>query len=431
LIWCGKVWTSTKSSQHKMPAKISKTSRSVKGTIHLPFSKSISNRALILNWLTGKKTALHNLSDADDTILLKKILDETGKAESGKRIINAGNAGTVYRFLTALLSFTAGEFELTGNVRMGERPIKSLVEALRVMGASIYYLDEEGYPPLKIMGGEMLSGNTIVSGAISSQFISALLLISPLSQTETNIKVKGKMASAPYIKMTESVLKSFGYLTRFENDTFHVAPGGVKEYEFFVERDWSAAAFWFQMAFLADEVDVFFPGLTIDSIQGDKIIADLLRSGGLNISVNKEGLHIFKKSHEIPAIYQFNFRDCPDIALPVIYAMAGRSLPALFHGLDNLMYKETDRLSALNTELRRMGITFIRKPGGVWELLPSVLRSEGVTSCTYSDHRMAMGLASLGVTGNTITLDDPDCVSKSYPGFWEDMRSVGFVVEYF
>lgn len=394
----------------------------IKGTAKLlPASKSISNRALIIRALAGGSAMLSNLSDANDTRLMLNLIT------SGEPIIDVEDAGTTMRFLTAYFAVTGQQKVLTGTARMKERPIGILADALTSLGAKIEYLETEGYPPIRTNG---FSGQNInrlsVRGDISSQYISALMMIAPLLPQGLTITLKGKVGSRPYILMTAEIMKHFGVGCQVGSDTIIIPSSKYIGADFFVESDWSAASYWFAFTALADEAEIRLPNLFEQSLQGDSIIRNVMTALGVTTHVT-DGVFILTKG---PAEeeFRFDFTDCPDLAQTVAVVCAAKGIKGYFTGLESLRIKETDRIAALQNELQKIGGDLIEDDPAHWRLIPSGALPESASFETYKDHRMAMAFAPL-CTRINVEINNPQVVRKSYPNFWNDLKSCGVVIE--
>jgi 3-phosphoshikimate 1-carboxyvinyltransferase len=393
----------------------------LEGRVQLPASKSEANRALIIAALAGGKSDLQNLSEANDTQLLQRLL------QSDADTIDAEDAGTVMRFLTAYYAVTGQQKTLTGTDRMCQRPIKVLVDALRELGAGITYLGEEGYPPLQI-GGFTGSGkkHLKVRSDISSQYISALLMVAPLLPEGLELELEGKIGSRPYIEMTLALMKQFGVEARFEGNTITVPRQAYQPATFAVESDWSAASYWYSMAALAKEADIMLLGLREDSHQGDKAIVEIMRRLGVYTEFKPEGVRLTKKHAEKRLTYDFS--NCPDLAQTVVALCAALGVTLEMTGLESLRIKETDRIQALQIEVLGMGSSLEEITPGVFQMKPSLLQRPELCFRTYQDHRMAMAFAPIALL-QPIQIQDPEVVRKSYPRFWEDLEQMGFEVK--
>lgn len=383
---------------------------------HLPSSKSISNRALILHALSGGKGTLHNLSDANDTVVMQRLL------ASHETTLNVEDAGTVMRFLTAYCAVGNQSRILTGTPRMKERPIGILVEALRMLGAEITYLEKEGYPPLKISSFKTQKTNLVsVKGDVSSQFISALMMITPSLPEGLTIELTGKIGSRPYIEMTASLMRKFGAKILFEENIISISQGPLAIDQFTIEGDWSAASYWFALVALSQEAEILLPNMALRSLQGDRVVIDMMENLGVACEPRGDKLLLQKTTHHNQ--FAWDFTDCPDLAQTVAVVCAAKGIEATFTGLESLRIKETDRIQALQNELSKINAALIEENGS-WKLIPSQRLPEKIQVKTYHDHRMAMAFAPLA-TIMQVTIEEPEVTRKSYPKFWDDLVSVG------
>lgn len=384
---------------------------------YLPASKSISNRVLIMNAIAGNKSVLHNLSDANDTQLMTRLVN------SADAVIDVEDAGTTMRFLTAYFAVTGKKKTLTGTDRMQERPIGILVDALRTLGATIDYARKEGYPPLSLNGFAGQKTDTIsIRGDVSSQFISAMMMIAATLPQGLTIELTGRIGSRPYIEMTAQLMRSFGAQCTFSGSTIRIEPKPYAPGEIFVESDWSAASYWFAFVALAAQADISLPHLFIDSLQGDQAIKDIMASLGVHTERDQELLRLTKK--ESKKELTWDFTHCPDLAQTVAVVCAAKGVTGYFTGLESLRIKETDRIAALQQELRKIGADLIEE-NARWTLKPSSSLPASVTVQTYKDHRMAMAFAPLAMCMEVI-IEDPGVVKKSYPHYWDDLEVLGF-----
>jgi len=410
---------------------ISHPSKKINGSICLTASKSESNRALMIQALCSEKFEIKNLAAAEDTVTLNRILNQQLLSDNNQQIIDVGAAGTTMRFLTAYFSTKKGTFILTGSDRMKKRPIGILVDALRGLGAEIEYLENEGFPPLKIAGKALRGGEVVIDGSVSSQFVSALLLIAPELQTGLVIKFKGEVTSRPYINMTLKMMEEFRVYGQWHTNSISVSKQNYHrksdvDYVYKVEADWSSASYWYAIAALSEQVDLSIMGLNHYSLQGDAIVADLFTffgikteyiSGGIRITKNR-----FKDEH-----FGFDFSDCPDIAQTIAVVVSALNIPALFNGLHTLRIKETDRIEALKIELNKIGTSVEILNDTSVKITPQTVDFKAsVTIATYDDHRMAMAFSALALKLGSVSIADPEVVKKSYPNFWTDLKSVGF-----
>jgi 3-phosphoshikimate 1-carboxyvinyltransferase len=388
----------------------------------LSSSKSISNRALILKFLSKNQSVVSNLSNARDTQLMLKLVDSSDKT------IDVLDAGTTMRFLTAFYAVSGKNKIITGTPRMKERPIGILVDALRKIGASIDYLEQEGYPSIETKGfTKQLTNQIEIPGNVSSQYISALMMIAPTLPLGLSISLTGKIGSAPYIKMTAALMKEFGVIAHldFDKQVIQVPSSSYTTAQVTVEADWSAISYWYGFTALATEASITLPNVDDKSLQGDRVISDIMDPLGVQSDFSNHQLKLSKKNHV--SELQWDFKDCPDLAQTVLPVCAAKGIHGTFTGLESLRIKETDRIAALQKELGKIGATLTEPQPGKWILIPGKITGEKIVIDTYHDHRMAMGLAPLA-TLTDLVINDPAVVNKSYPGFWEDMKTVGFTI---
>ena len=393
----------------------------VKATIQLPASKSISNRALILNALAKGTTPPCNLSDCDDTLVMIKALNENNET------IDIMAAGTAMRFLTAYLSTTPGVHTLTGTERMQQRPIQILVNALRELGAQIDYAGKEGYPPLRIYGKELTGSEITLQGNVSSQYISALLMIGPVLKRGLRLHLSGEIISRPYINLTLQLMKDFGgQASWLSENSIEVSPKPYTPVSFTVESDWSAASYWYQIATLSEKAEIGLIGLFPDSYQGDSRGAEIFTRLGIETEFTREGV-LLKKSGTLPKRLDENFIDIPDLAQTFAVTCCLLGIPFRFTGLQSLKIKETDRIAALKNELRKLGYILHDEQDSIlcWEGERCQPEAEPVIN-TYEDHRMAMAFAPAAFRFPEMRIADPHVVSKSYPSYWENLKQAGF-----
>jgi len=428
--------------------KISKANKKLKGTIDLPSSKSISNRILIIQALCKENFQLNNLAQAEDTQVLKQLLNSPActavSAGRSEMELNAGAAGTTMRFLTAYLATRKGIRILTGSERMKERPISLLVNALRQLGANIEYLGNEGFPPLKIQGTTLTGSEVEIDGSVSSQYISALLLIAPTLPNGLIIKIKGLISSRPYINMTLKIMAHFGVKSEWKKNVIVVDPQEYIAKDFEIEPDWSAASYWYEMAALSNEVDLILNGLDKESLQGDFVVAKIFERFGIKTTFLNEGIHITKPDPVIRQVspsydsgeIQYNLSNCPDLAQTLAVTCSALNIPVLFSGLNSLRIKETDRITALKNELSKVGIQVeeLNKESISINHSEPASRQAGLQTpsaelLTYQDHRMAMAFAPMAIELGEVRIKDPEVVNKSYPNFWNDLKTVGFEIE--
>jgi len=405
-------------------------------TIELPPSKSIANRVLVLSALNGitPQQVLHQPVDSlcDDiqvmVHLLQNVLSDA-KTKAKETVLNVGAAGTAMRFATAFLAVQDGCYTITGTERLQQRPIGILVDALRQLGAHIDYLGEEGYPPLRIIGNPAMEGGIVtLDGGISSQFISALLMIAPTMRQGLTLHLQGQLVSTPYLYITTQLMRQFGAKLEWTDErTVNIQRG----YNFqptigapLIESDWTAASYWYEIASISNgEWPVSqVHTLRADSLQGDRVCHDIFR--------------LLSECQEAHKPFHYDFEDCPDLVQTLVVTCCMNAIPFRFTGLRTLRIKETDRISALQIELAKMGFTLQATDDMLaWDghsshpiSLPLEGELEGASISTYHDHRMAMAFAPCALRLGEIIIDDPDVVSKSYPTYWDDLTKLGFTL---
>ena len=396
---------------------------STRTSVQLPASKSISNRAIILNALSLNLHPISNLSDCEDTSV---ILDSFN---SNSNVFDVKGAGTAMRFLTAFLAGMEGEWIIRGSKRMHERPIHPLVETLNALGADIDYLEKEGFPPLKITGRPLKGGEVYLAGDISSQFISALLMIAPLMKNGLTIHIEKNIVSRPYIDLTLGMMKEYGVHARWENNDITVKPQKYKAVELTVEADWSAASYWYEIVSLLPGSEVKLKGLMKKSLQGDANVANLFTDLGVTTEYISDGI-IIRNAKKKTKKFFHDFVNEPDLAQTFAATCCFKGIPFLFSGIQSLKIKETDRVAALISELKKLGFLLKENGKGIleWDGERCFPDKEPAID-TYDDHRMAMSLAPGAVVFKSLIINDPAVVSKSYPNFWSDLKQAGFRIE--
>ena len=448
---------------------------SVNSSIVLPSSKSISNRALAIGALAGSIASITNLSDCDDTEVMQRWLTERPST------VDVGAAGTSMRFSTALLAVGQGEHVITGSERMKNRPIKILVDALRRLGADISYVEKEGYPPLRIVGkGGLSYGSVSLPGNVSSQYISALMMIGPYLKDGLILTLTDKVISRPYIEMTMSLMRQFGAKVYWdcssdesngtvdeycnsnstvdelchsngtvdeslesnsaddkstESNVIIVESGRYAVKSFNVESDWSAASYWYEMVALSSEGDarVLLPGLYEDSLQGDSKGREVFSLLGVKTEYTKDGVLLSKKTREVDTL-EYDFVKMPDLAQTFVVTCCMMGVPFHFTGLESLKIKETDRIVALKNEMAKLGFDLEDRNDSelLWDGRRRALTAEEYDSVaidTYEDHRMAMAFAPVALVNGSIRINNPHVVSKSYPRYWDNLLTAGFQFE--
>lgn len=390
-------------------------------SIPLPSSKSESNRALVIDALTEEKNTLSNLAEARDTQTMIRLL------ETNPAVFDVLDAGTTMRFLTAFAAATNQQKIMTGTPRMCERPIGILVDALRSLGADIHYLGVEGYPPLALRGlPQQLTDRIRIRGDVSSQYISALLMIAPVLPLGLTLELEGKVGSRTYIQMTLDLMAQFGIVYLWEGNQIHVANQAYHPSQFAVESDWSGASYWFSLLACADSGSLFLEGLKEKSLQGDAAIVDIMSHLGIKSSFQPGGVLLEKQA--VTGLKSWDFSDCPDLAQTVAVTCAILGQNTVFTGLESLRIKETDRIHALQQELGKFNAELREIDPHTFQVIPSVTMPRSVLIETYDDHRMAMAFMPL-LTKTSVTIADPEVVNKSYPSFWKQVGSVGIDLE--
>lgn len=394
----------------------------LEGTITLPASKSISNRALIMNGLAEKRNRIDNLADCDDTSVLIQALH----LQSDK--IDIGAAGTAMRFLTAFLSGYTGTWEITGSPRMKNRPIKVLTEALKALGAEIEYLEKEGFPPLRIHGKKLEGGEINIDGSISSQYISALLMLAPTMKKGLCLNIQGELISTPYVKMTLEMMRQYGIEAQWSDSHIEIRPQTYKAIHFQVESDWSGASYWYQMLSLAKEGSILLKRLFANSLQGDSRVAEWFETLGVHTTYRDNDVTLTKIPQKA-TVFQADFTNQPDLAQTFAVTCALKGIPFHLSGLQSLKIKETDRIQALINEGKKIGYIFTEKDGRMLEWSGERCSTDsGLAIETYEDHRMAMAFAPAALVKDFIRINHPGVVSKSYPSYWDHLKSCGFII---
>jgi 3-phosphoshikimate 1-carboxyvinyltransferase len=389
--------------------------------IPLPSSKSESNRALIINALSGGKDNLSNLAEARDTQTMMRLL------ASDDTVADVIDAGTTMRFLTAYFAITGQHKTMTGTPRMCERPIGILVDALRFLGADIQYLNQEGYPPMELKGFHFSGNNHLqIRGDVSSQYISAILMIAPLLPEGLVLEITGELGSKPYIEMTLKQMEAFGVkiLRDWDKLTLTVPAQKYVPIPYSIESDWSGASYWFSAVALSEHnnTQLELLGLKENSLQGDSVITQIMSHLGVKSEYTGRGFKLTKISAD--ASLEWDFTNCPDLAQTVCVVAAAKQIPLILTGIESLKVKETDRINALQKELSKMGVQlqeveknykyFLKPHRPIY--IPRLIN-------TYDDHRMAMAFAPLACLMD-IVIEEPDVVVKSYPSFWKHFEKI-------
>lgn len=406
----------------------------IKADITLPASKSVSNRVLLLQALCSRaKYPIRNLAQCDDTEHMQQGI---AAKQADASLIDIGATGTAMRFLTAYLAITEGTTTLTGSQRMQQRPIGTLVEALRRLGADITYTNKEGYPPLRICGKQLQGGELEIEASISSQYISALLMIAPRLTNGLTLHLKGDIASRSYIELTLDLMRKYGAVAEWVGEqAIRVNPGSYEDIPLTVEGDWSAASYWYEIAAVAAhkgfDINILLRGLTCDSRQGDRVVAELFETMGIMTEYTVEGARLTSTLSPLQSLPHekgwddADFTHCPDIAQTLAVTCCLLGIPYTFKGVHSLRIKETDRIAALVTELHKLG--FVLRSEGDELLIWDGTRCKADDSpviATYDDHRMAMAFAPAALCHKGLTIEHPEVVTKSYPNFWKDLKTI-------
>ncbi|MCK4748827.1 MAG: 3-phosphoshikimate 1-carboxyvinyltransferase [Bacteroidales bacterium] len=396
----------------------------MKDTTYIPSSKSISNRMLVMLALSGDGAEPENLSVSDDTRLLQKAL------KSGSAIKDIGHAGTAMRFLAAYFSTREGKVVLTGSDRMKERPVGPLVIALRELGATITYMEKEGCPPLEISGGLDRGGRITVDGGISSQFISALMMIGPVLKGGLQITLTGDVVSSTYIRMTLALMKRGGVEAAFNGREVVIGQGCYNFDRVAIESDWSGASYWYQVAALLPGSVIRLPHLERESLQGDAVLASLFEPLGVKSRFDDGGITLHSDQEITAEQFSADFTGCPDLVQTCAATLCGLGIPFRLTGTRTLRVKETDRIAGMQAELGKLGFVIQSDRGGDWISWDGHRGEFGPVPLieTYHDHRMAMAFAPLAIPFGPLRINDPMVVTKSYPGYWEDLRKAGFSI---
>jgi len=409
-------------------SKITGPRAPISGTVNLPLSKSIANRLLIIESLSGKSRKFPEHQLPEDIVILQNLLGSSDVP------LNAHHAGTAYRFLLAYLCLQQGTFILDGSNRMRKRPIGILVQCLRSLGADIHYLQEEGFPPVRIVGRKLRSGGQTISlrADISSQFISALMMIGPYVEGGLALHLEGKILSKPYIQLTADIMKEAGaeMSMGLKNIVIKEKPYGqaVK----ILERDWSAVPYFLSLLFLQNGNELFFPGLQLNSRQGDSIAADWFIELGLRNIERKDGISFQFSANEKPDVFDRNLIDQPDLIPTFALLCLAGGIKARISGCDNLNFKESNRLDVLRETVKLCGAKVL--PSGTSTELffdppANLFIPENHLFPTLDDHRLAMSYSLLSCNGQSITIIDKRVVKKSFPAYWEELTHLGFEVE--
>ena len=396
--------------------------KNIKGEVTLPASKSISNRLLIIKALANHSFVVNNLSEGDDT----NVMIEAFRSDPYE--VNIGHAGTSMRFLTAFYAATAQEKIITGSERMKNRPIRELVNGLNQLGADIKYVEKEGFPPIQTSGIPLKGNRISIDGSISSQYITALLLVAPVMPEGLTIQITGKLISSSYVKLTLQLMKHYGVDYSWKDNVIAIAHQAYNGPTINVEADWSGASYWYQIAALADEASIIVHGLSPNSFQGDAALVELFRKLGIQSNFANNSVFLKKEPCSLK-YFEFDFINNPDLVQTFVVTLCLMGIPFKIAGAETLRIKETDRIAALETEMAKIGYV-------IKETAPGVLEWDGkkgdqlkyIAIDTYKDHRMALAFAPAAIKLGKIVINDAMVVTKSYPEFWSDLALAGFLV---
>ncbi|MCT4614211.1 MAG: 3-phosphoshikimate 1-carboxyvinyltransferase [Marinifilaceae bacterium] len=407
-----------------MKIKLTHKTKELHSSVHIPSSKSISNRVQIINALSYSFARLKNLSRCDDSKAIESVL------MSNTNQFDIGHSGTAMRFLTAYLSKIVGEWTITGSARMQTRPIGELVDALNSLGAQITYLGEEGYPPLKIFGSNLTGESVKIKADVSSQFISALMLIAPSFEKGLKIELEGELVSGSYIELTQNVMRDFGVDSSFKNNIIKIPHRNYNSIDYKIESDWSSASYWFLLLSCCKSGNITLTGLNRHSFQGDSKQLELWTKLGVNYKFSKKGLQLSKTNISVKQL-KADFINMPDLAQSFVVSCIANDVNFHFKGLKTLKIKETNRIDALIIELKKLGYVIHEPADG--ELAWSgeridINKAEEICISTYDDHRMAMAFSAFCLKYDNINIENPDVVGKSYPEYWNDLQEAGFVI---
>jgi len=399
--------------------EISLIYKNIYGSIDLESSKSISNRLLIIKKLCKTKFEIQNLSKAKDTKILNKILDDF----ETKKEINCEDAGTALRFAIAFLASKKGSWIISGSKRMHERPVKHLIDCLVELGAEINYLEKEGFPPIEIKSKKLKSKKLSLPGNISSQFISALLMVAPTIENGLTLEITSKVLSKPYINMTLDLMSEFGIEYTWENNLIKVEQQNYLAKNIKVENDWSAASFWYSFLALSKSGEIKIPDLYANSIQGDSVLPSIYSKLGVKTEFNEDSIVLYETKNIAKEI-ELDLSNHPDLALPIIVTCCGLGIKAHLMGLESLKIKESNRLESIKKELRKFNISCEIDSSSIKiKESQNIVKPKSTIEC-HNDHRIAMSIAPLSMKVGSIKFDNKNVVNKSYPKFWEDFDRV-------
>ena len=399
--------------------EISSLNKTIYGSIGLESSKSISNRLLIIKELCKTKFEIQNLSNSKDTKILNELLDSF----KTRKDINCEDAGTALRFAVAFLTTKKGTWKVLGSKRMHERPIKPLIDCLIELGAEIKYLEKEGFPPIEIKSKKLKSKKLSLPGDISSQFISALLMVAPTIENGLILEITSKVLSKPYIDMTLDLMRQFGIEHSWENKLIKVEQQNYLAKNIRIENDWSAASFWYSFLALSKSGEIKIPNLYANSIQGDSVLSSIYLKLGIKTEFNKDSI-VINKTKNIAKEIELDLSNHPDLALPIIVTCSGLGIKAHLMGLESLKIKESNRLECIKKELEKFNVICSISDSSIKiKENQNIVQPKSTIEC-HNDHRIAMSIAPLCMKVDSIKFDNKEVVNKSYPKFWEDFDRV-------
>ena len=387
--------------------------------IQLPISKSECNRALIISLISQKKVTVENISDAEDSQSLFHLTNEINANQE----LNCGAAGTNLRFLTAALSIRSGSYTLAGSDRLKERPISELVDALNKLGANISYSEKNGFIPLKIIGRNILGGKIDLNPSISSQFISALMMIAPELKNGLQIQFNLKPVSFPYIKMTAEMMKLCGAIVQYNEHQIQITPLPYQNKKIHCENDWSAASYFYSMVAVDPTLKILLPGLKLHSLQGDSIVKEIYSVFGIETIFKENEIEIFNNKDVFCDYFEYDFTDCPDLAQTLAFTCCALRISGKMSGLSTLKNKETDRIVALKNEMEKCGMK-VEITNDSIKFSPEKELPQNIEIKTYDDHRMAMSASVMCLICDSVTIENKNVVAKSFPKFWEECSSI-------
>ena len=397
--------------------EISSINKTIYGSIDLESSKSLSNRLLIIKELCKTKFEIQNLSNARDTKILFEILSNY----KTRKDLNCEDAGTALRFIIAFLATREGKWKVSGSKRMHERPVKPLIDCLKELGSEIEYLENKGFPPIEIKSKKLKSKKLSLAGDISSQFISALLLVAPTIENGLSLKITSKVLSKPYIDMTLGLMSDFGIEYSWENNIIKVEQQNYKAKNIEVENDWSAASFWYSFLALSKSGEIKIPNLFANSLQGDSVLSGIYSKLGIKTEFNEDYIVLYKTKN-ISKELELDLSNHPDLALPIIVTCCGLGIKAHLMGLESLKVKESNRLECIKKELKKFNVSCeIDSSSIIVKENQKIVQPNTIIEC-HNDHRIAMSIAPLSMKVDSIKFDDKEVVNKSYPKFWEDFN---------